>query len=197
MLVFTGFPNRLCISSICVNPVHLRFEKSKCAARRENSWNPDFLGVFRCGGGGRKRPFGRIRPIFLDLAKLWLIYDSVSVLPSVSPVHPPSSSLFPAMKPRSHHRGLALLSCVTLSASPFAHAATYTWTGADSNWRSSYSWNAASVPVAGDSLILTGSGNLTSYNGIAANTVFRNLTFDSSASAFTVRGSDFGITGSI
>ena len=101
------------------------------------------------------------------------------------------------MKPRSHHRGLALLSCVMLSASPSAHAATYTWTGADSNWRSAYSWNAGIVPVADDSLILTGSGNLTSSNSIAANTVFRNLTFNSSASAFTVRGNDFGITGSI
>ncbi|HEX9048852.1 MAG TPA: autotransporter-associated beta strand repeat-containing protein, partial [Verrucomicrobiae bacterium] len=77
-----------------------------------------------------------------------------------------------------------------------AQAATDTWVGnTDANWGTSGNWtfSSGSGPVAsGDSLVfgVAGSSGLTLNNNLSGLS-FANLTFNSGASAFTVKGNSF------
>lgn len=69
-----------------------------------------------------------------------------------------------------------------------------TWTGggADGNWQTSANWNG--LPVAGDSLVFSGTTRLSNTNNFPANTAFRDLTFSSGAGAFTLGGNAITLT---
>jgi fibronectin-binding autotransporter adhesin len=74
-----------------------------------------------------------------------------------------------------------------------ASAADKTWDGEGANnfWQTAGNWDpigGGAAPVANDSLIFDGTLRLTPVNDFAAGTVFGNLTFASSADAFTLSG---------
>jgi len=79
-----------------------------------------------------------------------------------------------------------------------ASAGTCIWTGGGGNndWTNAANWGGT-APVSGDSLIFTGSTQLITTNKFTAGTSFSNLTFDASASAFTLNGNSFALTGTI
>ena len=79
-----------------------------------------------------------------------------------------------------------------------ASAGTCIWTGGGGNndWTNAANWGGT-APVSGDSLIFTGSTQLITTNKFTAGTAFSNLTFDASASAFTLNGNSFALTGAI
>ncbi|MFH0954014.1 MAG: Ig-like domain repeat protein [Verrucomicrobiota bacterium] len=79
-----------------------------------------------------------------------------------------------------------------------AQADTHTWTGggANNNWTNALNWGGA-APTNGDSLVFDGNARLITTNNFAANTTFSNITFNSGAGAFTLRGNAFALAGII
>ena len=94
---------------------------------------------------------------------------------------------------------LALLACAFMLAAAGALAAS-TWVGNTSGtWNTAGNWNPAAVPGTGSNLVLVAAGsagaNLT--NDLAAGKSFAGLTFSNGASAFTLNGNSFTVTGGI
>jgi len=105
----------------------------------------------------------------------------------------------------THHRqtdftrlkliGLLLLAALFV---PAVRAGVCTWTGVGGNnyWTNAANWGGT-APVSGDSLVFAGSTALVTTNKFTAGTIFSNITFDASAGAFSLSGSNFTLTGSI
>ena len=69
---------------------------------------------------------------------------------------------------------------------------TWVGSGADNNWQTTANWTA--LPVAGDSLVFSGTTRLANTNNFPANTSFRDLMFSSGAGAFTLGGNAITLT---
>lgn len=68
--------------------------------------------------------------------------------------------------------------------------------GANSKWSTAENWVDQAPPVNGDSLLLTGIGNLDCRNDLA-NTQVAGITFDTDADPFSVNGKAIRLTGNI
>lgn len=93
------------------------------------------------------------------------------------------------------------MSLVLLCGRLVEGATTDTWTGggADANW-SSLNWsttNPGGVPLAGDSLIFAGTTRLTNTNNLAVDISIAGITFDNTAGAFVIGGSEITLAGNI
>ena len=79
-----------------------------------------------------------------------------------------------------------------------AAADTHTWTGGgvNNNWTTAANWGGT-APVAGDSLAFDGTTRRVNTNNFAANTTFSNITFNSGAGVFTLRGNALTLAGEI
>jgi fibronectin-binding autotransporter adhesin len=93
---------------------------------------------------------------------------------------------------------LPLLTLLIALPGIIAQADTHTWNGGggDNNWNTAANWGGT-APVAGDSLVFGGTNRLTPSNNFTAGTTFSNITFNSSAGAFTISGNSFALNGEI
>ena len=97
------------------------------------------------------------------------------------------------------HPIAALAAGFLLSTSvAFAGQRTHTWDGggANDNWTNGVNWVGDTVranPDANDNLQFAGSARLNPVNDFAAGTVFRSITFNSGAGAFTLTGNSLAI----
>lgn len=75
---------------------------------------------------------------------------------------------------------------------------TWTGDGANANWQTINNWTGANNPVlAGDNVFFNGSTQLNNTNDFAALTSFAGLTFNTTASAFTLSGNSIDLAGGI
>jgi autotransporter-associated beta strand protein len=124
-------------------------------------------------------------------------YDLQHLVPMTLPSRP----VFRGSKPTHGKDALIrfhlLALCLAVSAIT-ARADTHTWTGGggDNNWNTTANWGGT-APVSGDSLVFAGTSRLTPNNNFSAGTTFSNVTFDSSAGAFTNSGNSFALAGEI
>lgn len=89
--------------------------------------------------------------------------------------------------------------CLAIMATTgLGSAATKTWSGAGTtdNWTNNQNWGGT-APVAGDSLVFTGSTRTSTSNNFAGGTSFAGITFDSGASSFTLSGNGIFLTGDV
>jgi len=104
---------------------------------------------------------------------------------------------------RFRRRHLNRATCLMLAVAPVVAAAmpgitlgaTETWnaTGVSSSWLNAANWNTA--VSAGDSLLFSTSSNVTSNDDFAAGTRFGSITFDGSAPAYSLTGSNSLVLG--
>jgi autotransporter-associated beta strand protein len=98
------------------------------------------------------------------------------------------------------HLGFIALALVGLAANS-AQAATETWTGATDTWNTAGNWSGTNLPpISGDSLIFgaAGAGGTTLNNDLTSAAFnVAGITFNSAASAYTIGGNDFTLTGGI
>ena len=79
-----------------------------------------------------------------------------------------------------------------------SQATTYTWDGSASNlWNTAANWDLNAVPTTGDDLIFpSGVATVSTSNDIAANTVFKSITFGAGgASTYILAGNAIGLSG--
>lgn len=90
---------------------------------------------------------------------------------------------------------LALFGFITLLGNP-ATAATLTWTGggSDNLWSNPNNWGGF-TPVANDTLIFSGTTNVSTYNDFAAGTKFNSITFAAGAGPFVLAGNSLEVGG--
>ncbi len=69
--------------------------------------------------------------------------------------------------------------------------------GDNNNWMNPLNWSGGSAPTAGNSLLFTGSLRPDAVNNFAGGTSFAGITFDSSASSFTLSGNGIFLTGDL
>jgi fibronectin-binding autotransporter adhesin len=102
------------------------------------------------------------------------------------------------MKPKSTFKFVATAALVAASS---AHAATTdTWVGNTSTaWATGTNWSPSAVPLTGDSFIFgaAGSSGTALNNNLAVGFNVAGITFNSGASAYTVTGNSFNLTGNI
>lgn len=87
---------------------------------------------------------------------------------------------------------------LTCFVTHLTHATTYTWDGSSSNlWNTAANWDLNAVPSTGDDLIFpSGVATVSTSNDIAANTVFKSITFGAGgASAYTLSGNALTLSG--
>ncbi len=87
---------------------------------------------------------------------------------------------------------------LTCFVTHLTHATTYTWDGSSSNlWNTAANWDLNAVPGTGDDLIFpSGVATVSTSNDIAANTVFKSISFGAGgASAYTLAGNALGLSG--
>jgi len=89
-----------------------------------------------------------------------------------------------------------------LFAGASAHAATWTWTGlgTDDNWSTAANWSdgvTTGTPATGDTLIFSGTTQLTSNNDLAAGTSFAGIQFAADAGKFELGGNSIALTGNV
>jgi autotransporter-associated beta strand protein len=102
----------------------------------------------------------------------------------------------------THHKGRVyfgffLASWIGFGAT-FSQATDRTWTGgggATTNWNNAANWDG--LPVTNDSMIFAGTPTYTTNANDFPAYSFGGITFNSSASAFTLLGSAFTLTGSV
>ena len=90
--------------------------------------------------------------------------------------------------------------CLALMAMTGAsQAVTNTWVGSgdNNNWMNPQNWAGGSAPVAGNSLLFTGSLRTDPVNNFAGGTSFAGITFDTSAASFTISGNGIFLTGDV
>lgn len=96
--------------------------------------------------------------------------------------------------------GLSLAACFSLGLQS-VRAATETWTGATASWNTAGNWTGTNLPpIPGDSLIFgaAGAGGATLNNDLtSAAFTIAGITFSSGASAYTIGGNAFSLTGGI
>lgn len=96
--------------------------------------------------------------------------------------------------------GLSLAACFSFGVQS-ARAATETWTGATATWNSAGNWTGTNLPpISGDSLIFgaAGAGGTTLNNDLTSATfTIDGITFSSGASAYTIGGNAFSLSGGI
>ena len=86
---------------------------------------------------------------------------------------------------------------LALLAGGSLRANTCVWTGSvDGYWTNAANWGGT-APVAGDTLVFTGSTALLTTNKYATGTAFSSITFDSNAGSFTLNGNSFALAGTI
>src|SRR6185437_12930889 len=103
---------------------------------------------------------------------------------------------------RKHLRHLTLTAAsvgLLLGAAAQAMAADDTWSGGgqDRFWKTPANWVGGTAPSAGDSLFFGGTRNTSATNNFAADTTFKNLTFNSPAGFFFVAGNEVALGGNI
>ncbi|WP_217699031.1 beta strand repeat-containing protein [Prosthecobacter debontii] len=91
-----------------------------------------------------------------------------------------------------------VVSASLLSGAQRGQAVEATWSGggANDNWSTGLNWGGA-APVAGDSLLFSGSTRLGPVNDFTADTNFAGITFASGAGAFTVTGNRITLGGNV
>jgi len=92
----------------------------------------------------------------------------------------------------------AFTALIAVSLQPvFAGNDTWTGLGSDANWATAGNWSPAATPAAGDSLFFDGSTQTSPNNNFTADTTFDGLTFNSTASAFTLAGNNVLLFGAV
>src|SRR5216684_6820328 len=112
---------------------------------------------------------------------------------------PPALQLHPLGAPKkfftAHRRRLQfVLLFVFVLAVGASQAANKTWDGegADSFWQTGANWDptggGGTAPVLNDSLFFDGFANTTAINDFSGNALFKSITFNTTASHFTLNG---------
>lgn len=97
-------------------------------------------------------------------------------------------------------RSLLVVCCITISLlAAISAQAQSTWDGggANANWNTAGNWVGDVAPTAGATTDLEfgGTTQLSAVNNFASGSLFRNITFNSDAGAFTLSGNNIGTTG--
>ncbi|MEN6458014.1 MAG: lectin like domain-containing protein [Thermoguttaceae bacterium] len=81
--------------------------------------------------------------------------------------------------------GTASGTAVTQTATVVSSTRTWVGGGADANWTTAANWADGIAPIAGDSLVFTGTTQTSSVNDFTAGTVFESITFSSGGFALS------------
>src|SRR5262245_53800079 len=99
------------------------------------------------------------------------------------------------MKSRNRKALWAASAVVASVISNGTRAATATWDGggADDFTATPQNWAADVTPVPLDALVFAGATRTTPSNNLAAGTIFKGITFDATASSFTLSGNQIAL----